>query len=79
MCYVTATELKKSLSHYMDVALREDVIVTKNGKVLIKLVNPQTTARDDLFSFYKTLPPIPRDERSDKEIIGEAILEKCGC
>ena len=40
MCYVTATELKNNLSHYLELSKKEYVYVTKNGEVITVLTNP---------------------------------------
>lgn len=37
---ITATELKLNLSKYLLLAEKEDVFITKNGKVVAKLTNP---------------------------------------
>lgn len=37
---ITSTELKQNLSHYLLLSQKEDVIITKNGKIIAKLVNP---------------------------------------
>lgn len=37
---VTATELKMNLGKYLMLAETEDVFITKNGKVIAKLTNP---------------------------------------
>ena len=37
---ITATELKENLSKYLQLAETEDVYITKNGKVVAKLSNP---------------------------------------
>lgn len=39
MC-VTATELKQNLGKYLELCEKEDVFITKNGKVIAKLSNP---------------------------------------
>ena len=44
MCYITATELKTNLSHYMELSNKEDVYVTKNNKIITVLVSPKTKA-----------------------------------
>ncbi|MBE6133603.1 MAG: type II toxin-antitoxin system Phd/YefM family antitoxin [Erysipelotrichaceae bacterium] len=41
MCYVTATELKNNLSHYLELSKKEYVYVTKNGEVITVLTNPE--------------------------------------
>lgn len=37
---ITATELKLNLSKYLLLAEKEDVFITKNGKIVAKLTNP---------------------------------------
>lgn len=37
---ITATEFKKNLGMYMLKALEEDIYITKNGQILVKLSNP---------------------------------------
>ena len=37
---ITATELKKNLGKYLDMAIEEDGIITKNGHAIAKLSNP---------------------------------------
>jgi prevent-host-death family protein len=40
---VTATELKANIGRYLDAAARDEVFITKNGKLIAKLSSP---ARD---------------------------------
>lgn len=37
---ITATELKNNLGKYMQLAANEDIYITKNGHVIVKLSNP---------------------------------------
>ena len=37
---ITATELKANLGKYLQLAEFEDIYITKNGKVVAKLSNP---------------------------------------
>ena len=37
---ITATELKENLSKYLQLSATEDIYITKNGKVISKLTNP---------------------------------------
>lgn len=37
---ITATELKKNLGKYLELAETEDVLITKNGKIIARLVKP---------------------------------------
>ena len=47
---ITATEFKKNLGMYMRKALEEDIYITKNGQVLVKLSNPSKDKIDILNS-----------------------------
>ena len=38
---VTATELKTNLGKYLEIVMDEDVLITKNGKVIAQLSRPQ--------------------------------------
>ena len=73
MCYVTATELKKNLSYYLEKSMNEDVYITKNNKVISVLTNPMLKALLESKMLVDHLE-IDRDiKMSDKEIIAEAI------
>ena len=37
---ITATELKNDLSKYLQLAESEDVLITKNGRIMCKLSSP---------------------------------------
>ena len=84
MCYVTATELKKNLSYYLKKSSEEDVYITKNKKVICVITNPQYSAFLEAVSFVEKLEKYerPKDENgnymSDKDIVGEEIMKKCG-
>lgn len=76
MCYITATELKKNLGHYLEMGKTEDVYVTKNNKVIIVLTNPNKTKYDEFLSLRGCLST---DEDVDfDEVIGEEIMKRCG-
>lgn len=47
---ITATEFKKNLGMYMLKALEEDIYITKNGEILVKLSNPSKEKVDVLNS-----------------------------
>lgn len=73
MCYVTATELKKNLSFYLEKSMNEDVYITKNNKVISVLMNPQMKAFLESEKLLETLQIDKDVKMSDKEIIEEAI------
>ena len=53
---ITATELKRNLGKYLLLAATEDVYITKNGKVVAKLSNPQQDRADIAKSLFGILP-----------------------
>ena len=68
---ITATELKMNLGKYLLLAETEDILITKNGKVIAKLSNPNA---DRVEMAKSLLGIIPADvtleeakaERADK-------------
>ena len=43
---ITATELKLNLGKYLDLVNHEDVWITRNGKMIAKLINPNVSSVD---------------------------------
>ena len=68
---ITATELKQNLSKYLLLAEREDIYITRNGKVVAKLTNPYQDRVDMAKSLFGIIPgnmtvEQARSERLDK-------------
>ena len=78
MCYVTSTELKNNLSHYLELAESEDVFVTKNNSVIAVISNPHEMAFYKALAFIETLPKVDTSNIDDKEIVAEGLTKKCG-
>ena len=76
MCYVTATELKNNLSFYLEKSLEEDVYITKNGKVISVLVNPQMKAFLELKRMIEEMEIDSSISMSDEDIIAEEIEKR---
>ena len=53
---VTATELKNNLGKYLMLSASEDVFITKNGKVVAKLSNPNQDRVNMAKSLFGVLP-----------------------
>ena len=53
---ITATELKQNLSKYLLLAEKEDVFITRNGKVIAKLTTPYQDRVDMAKSLFGILP-----------------------
>ena len=53
---ITATELKQNLGKYLLLSASEDIFITKNGKVVAKLTNPNQNRVDTARSLFGILP-----------------------
>ncbi len=53
---ITATELKSNLSKYLLLAETEDILITRNGKVVAKLSSPYEDRVDIANSLFGVLP-----------------------
>lgn len=53
---VTATEFKTNFGKYLDMIAKEDIFITRNGKTVAKVVNPQISAVDSLRGMLKNIP-----------------------
>ena len=53
---VTATEFKTNFGKYLELIAKEDVFITRNGKIIAKVVNPQISAVDSLRGMLKDVP-----------------------
>lgn len=45
---VTATEFKTNFGKYLDLLHSEDIFITRNGKTIAKMVNPNISAVDSI-------------------------------
>ncbi len=76
MCYVTATELKQNLSHYLELATKEDVYVTKNKKILVVISPAEKKAFEEFFELEGCLSNYDTGENYD-DMIAEEVMKKC--
>lgn len=53
---ITATEFKMNLGKYLLLSQTEDIYITKNGKVVAKLTNPNQDRVDIAKSLFGILP-----------------------
>lgn len=53
---VTATEFKTNFGKYLDMLTKEDIFITRNGKIIAKVINPQVSAVDSLCGMLKNVP-----------------------
>lgn len=53
---VTATEFKTNFGKYLKMVAKEDIFITRNGKTIAKVINPQISAVDSLRGMLKDVP-----------------------
>ena len=53
---VTATEFKTNFGKYLEMVAKEDIFITRNGKTIAKVINPQVSAVDSLRGMLKNVP-----------------------
>jgi hypothetical protein len=75
MVYITVTELKNNLSHYLELSKTENVYITKNSKVISFLGNPKDQALEDFKNFRGKYGPLIDNKKADELILAE-ILER---
>lgn len=68
---VTATELKSNLGMYLMMAQKEDIYITRNGKVVAKLTNPYQERVDLAKSLFGVLPDDLTPEQAREERLRE--------
>lgn len=52
MAAITATEFKENLGKYLSLCEKEDIYISKNGKIIAKLSNPYTKTTDEIESLF---------------------------
>ena len=76
MCYITATELKQNLSHYMELSNTEDVYVTKNGKILTILTSPRDKAFKEFMKLKGVFQGKLKEGEDYRDIIAEEMMKR---
>lgn len=64
---ITATEFKMNLGKYLMLSQTEDIYITKNGKVVAKLSNPNQDRVDIAKSLFGSIPDDMTLEEAQKE------------
>ncbi|MBQ3545687.1 MAG: type II toxin-antitoxin system prevent-host-death family antitoxin [Lachnospiraceae bacterium] len=69
---ITATELKNNLGKYLLLSATEDIYITKNGKIVAKLVNPYQDRVEAAKSLFGILPKdADVDEAREERLIAK--------
>ena len=61
---VTATEFKTNFGKYLEILAREDIFITKNGKTVAKMINPNVNAVDEISGILSGALPRDYDRKS---------------
>lgn len=64
---ITATELKLNLGKYLNLVLTEDIWITRNGKLIAKMVNPNVPSVDAISGVLAGKVPADADRYSLRE------------
>ena len=68
---ITATEFKMNLGKYLLLSQTEDIYITKNGKVVAKLTNPNQDRVDIAKSLFGVIPADVTVEEAREERLSE--------
>ncbi|MDE6005849.1 MAG: type II toxin-antitoxin system Phd/YefM family antitoxin [Oscillospiraceae bacterium] len=67
---ITATEFKANFGKYIEMVAEEEFFITKNGKIVAKIINPNVSAVDSLRGMLRDVSNIDlnaeREERLAK-------------
>ena len=69
---ITATELKQNLGYYLELAAKENIYITKNGKEIAVLSTPK---KSKLSALNSLIGIIPDDGRTLDEIKMERLAK----
>ena len=70
---VTATEFKTNLGKYLEMAMKQDIFITKNGKNIARLTSPTVNKLAVLDSLVGI---VPADSAIDEKTIREERLAR---
>ena len=75
--YVSSTELKTNLGKYLDLLSTEDIIITRNGRKIAKLVKEEDDTLSEVRSLFGILASTELSRMTDDEI-KDVIREERG-
>ena len=67
---ISATELKNNLGKYLLLSAKEDVFITKNGKIVAKLTNPHQDRVEVAKSLFGIVPKDADQNEAKEERLG---------
>ena len=66
--FVSSTELKTNLGKYLDMVAEVDIVITRNGRKIAKLVKEEDDALSDIRSLFGILADSEMSRMTDEEI-----------
>jgi hypothetical protein len=70
---VTDIEFNTNFGKYLDLLLTEDIFITRNGKTVAKVVNPQISAVDSISGLLTGKVSNDIDRKSIREELLESV------
>ncbi|MBR4907488.1 MAG: type II toxin-antitoxin system Phd/YefM family antitoxin [Acidaminococcaceae bacterium] len=72
---VTATEFKLNFGKYLEMVVAEDIYITRNGKTVAKMINPNVSAVDSIAGILagKVSPDTDRHSLREERLAKYAI------
>ena len=71
---VSATELKSNLGKYLELAARQDIFITRNGRNIARLTSPTIDKLAVLDSLVGVIPP--QDAAAEEEAREERLARQ---
>lgn len=68
---ITVTELRENLSKYLALSTKEDIYITKNGKIISKLSNPYRNRVDAARNLFGIIDATIDEENVKDERLGK--------
>lgn len=75
--FVTSTEFKTNLGRYLDLVTGEDIIITRNGRRVAKLIKEEDDAVSDIRSLFGILADTELSQMDDAGIRSVIREERC--
>lgn len=69
---ITTTQLRENQAHYLSMASREDIIVTKNGKFFARITGARSAAVRSVESLFGIIPA----DVDEKALLSQRALKK---
>ena len=69
---VTATEFKKNLGKFLEMSLEEEILITKNGKIIAQLSQPNA----EKLAILRTLVGFAKEENLPLSVIKDERLSR---